>query len=55
MRFKVVVGIMAGLLPILFMSPVVFKLKDVALTAVVVIGLALMIVDLVQSLRSGED
>ena len=35
-----------------FLAPVVVKLKDVALAAVILIGIAMMLVDLWQSLRS---
>ena len=44
----------AAALLIGFVAPVVIKLKDVALIAVVLIGLAMMLVDLWQSLRSKE-
>ncbi|MGE5128426.1 MAG: hypothetical protein ACM3IK_02270 [Sphingomonadaceae bacterium] len=54
MVFKVLAGILAAALLIGFVAPVVIKLKDVALTAVVLIGLAMMLVDLWQSLRSKE-
>ncbi|MEO7500284.1 MAG: hypothetical protein ABI812_01980 [Betaproteobacteria bacterium] len=55
MAFKVLAGIIAALLLILFVSPVVVKLKDVALSAVVLIGLTMMLVDLWQSLQSKDD
>lgn len=54
-KFKIVVGIVAAGLLIVFVAPVVVKLKDVALTTVVLIGLVMMIADLVQTLRLGED
>lgn len=41
----------AGLLAA-FLAPVVLKLQDWALSAVVLAGLVLMLADLVQSLRS---
>ncbi len=43
------------LLLILFISPVVVKLKDVALSVVVLIGMTMMLIDLWQSLRSKDD
>ncbi len=43
----------AGLL-IVFVAPVMIKLKDWALGAVVAIGIAMMLVDLWQSLRSSK-
>jgi len=53
--FKIFAGIVAAALLIIFISPVVIKLKDVALGAVVLIGLAMMITDVVQSLKSKDD
>ena len=55
MIFKVLGSILAAALLILFLGPVVVKLKDVGLTAVVLIGLAMMLVDTWQSLQSAED
>lgn len=55
MVFKVAAGILAAALLVLYISPVVVKLKDVALSCVVFIGLAMMIIDLWQSLRSKEE
>lgn len=52
---KIVAGVLAAALLILYVSPVVIKLKDVALSAVVLIGLAMMLTDLVQSFRSKDD
>lgn len=54
MAFKVVAAIVAAMLLILFVGPVVVKLKDVALTAVALTGLVMMVVDLWQSLKSRE-
>jgi ABC-type branched-subunit amino acid transport system permease subunit len=55
MQFKILGGILAAALLIIFIGPVVLKLKDVALSIVVLIGLGMMLVDLWQSLRSRED
>jgi ABC-type branched-subunit amino acid transport system permease subunit len=55
MLFKIVSGILAAALLIVFIGPVVVKLRDVALSAVVLIGLAMMLTDLWQSLKSKED
>lgn len=55
MNFKIVAGIVAAVLLITFISPVVIKLKDVALSIVVLIGLIMMITDIWHSLRSKED
>jgi tetrahydromethanopterin S-methyltransferase subunit D len=53
--FKIAAGIVAAALLIIFISPVVIKLKDVALGAVVLIGLTMMIIDLWQSFKSKDD
>jgi hypothetical protein len=55
MKIKIVTSILSGAMLILFISPVVVKLKDVALSAVVLIGLAMMLTDLWQSLKSKDD
>lgn len=43
--------LLAAALVVAYLAPVVFKLKDIALTAVVALGLVLMAVDLWQSIR----
>lgn len=55
MTIKIVAGIVAAALLILFVGPVVIKLKDVALGVVVLVGLTMMIVDILQDLRSKDD
>ena len=55
MIFKVLAGVVAVLLMLIYLAPPVYKLKDVELGIVVTIGLVMMLVDLVQSLRSRED
>lgn len=55
MAFKWIAGIVAAALLIAFVSPVVYKLQDLALIAVVVIGIAMMLVDLWQSIRASND
>jgi hypothetical protein len=55
MNFKIVAGIVAMILMLGYLLPPVFKLKDVALGVVILIGLAMMAVDLWQSLQSKED
>ncbi|MDP1537946.1 MAG: hypothetical protein Q8L95_12275 [Burkholderiales bacterium] len=55
MPFKIFAGIVAATLLLVFVGPVVIKLKDLALTVVAAIGLALMFFDLWQSLRSKDD
>jgi ABC-type branched-subunit amino acid transport system permease subunit len=53
--FRILAGIVAASLLIAFIGPVVVKLKDVALSVVVLIGLAMMLADTWQSVRSKED
>jgi predicted membrane channel-forming protein YqfA (hemolysin III family) len=53
--YKIACSILAAVLVILFISPVVVKLKDVALSAVALIGLSLMITDIWYTLREKED
>ncbi len=55
MAFKIVAGIVAAALLILFIGPVVVKLKDAALSGVVLIGLVMMVTDVWQSLKSKDD
>jgi hypothetical protein len=55
LALKILAGILAVFLMLLYLSPVVLKLKDVALTVVVAIGIIMMLVDLWQSLQSKED
>ncbi len=55
MVFKIFAGIVAVVLFAGFVTPYVLKLKDVALAIVIVIGIAMMGVDLWQSFKSKED
>jgi hypothetical protein len=55
MPFKILAGVVAVALMFAYLLPPVLKLKDFALGAVVCIGIGLMLVDLVQSLKSKED
>ena len=52
---KIFAGAVAVVLMIAYLAPVVLKLRDPALTIVVLIGLAMMVVDLWQSLKSKDD
>ena len=54
MAIKLVAAFVAILLVLAYLAQIVLKLKDVALGIVIVIGLALMLVDLVHSLRKGD-
>ena len=55
MAFKIFSAIVAVILFLAFIAPVAVKLKDVALGAVIAIGVTMMLVDLWQSLKSKED
>lgn len=55
MIYKVVAGIVAAALLLAYMAPVVWRLKDVALWVVALIGAVMMLVDLWQSLQSKDD
>ena len=55
MLIKYAFGILAAALVLIYLSPVVLKLKDPALSVVVIAGIGMMLVDLWQSLQSKED
>jgi len=55
MAFKIFAGIVAAALLIVYVSPVVLKLKEISLALVVLIGLTMMIADIWQSLRAKDD
>ncbi len=55
MPIKIFAAIVAVALMLAFVSPVVFKLKDVALGITILIGVVMMLIDLWQSLQSEED
>ena len=52
---KGLAGLVAVILMLGYLLPPVFKLKEVDLAIAIVAGLALMLVDLWQSLKSKED
>jgi hypothetical protein len=52
---KILAGIVAVSLVLIYLSPVVLRLREPALSAVVLIGVVMMLVDLWQSLRSKDD
>ena len=54
MLSKILFGVIGVVLMAVFLLPVVFKLKEISLGIVIVLGLALMIIDMVQSLRSND-
>jgi hypothetical protein len=55
MNYKYVAAVIAAALLIAYVAPVALKLRDVALTGVLLIGVVMMLVDLWQSLRSKGD
>ena len=55
MAFKILAGVVAMVLMIAYLAPPIYKLKDVALGIVIAIGVAMMLVDLWQSLQSKDD
>jgi len=54
MGLKIFSGIVAVALMLAFLLPLVTKLKDVSLAVVILIAMAMMLVDLVQSLKSRD-
>ena len=55
MALKIFAGIVAVALMMAYLLPLVLKLKEVSLVVVIGIALAMVLVDLVQSLKSRED
>lgn len=54
MVLKVVAAIIGALLMLAYMAPVVIRLNELALWAVVAIGAGMMLVDVWQSLRTDK-
>jgi len=55
MNLKILWGVVAVALMLAYLVPLVIKLKEVSLGAVVLIALAMMLVDLLQSLKAKDD
>ena len=55
MAFKIFAALVAVALMLLYLVPPVIKLKDVELGVVILAGLAMMLVDLWQSIQSKDD
>jgi hypothetical protein len=55
MAIKIFAAVLAVVLMLGFLGAVLFKLKDVALTVVALIGVVMMLIDLWQSLQRQED
>ena len=55
MPFKIIASLVAIASLLIFVGPVVVKLKDVSLTVVVLIGVVMMVTDVWQSLKRKDD
>lgn len=55
MPLKIFSAVLAVAMMLAFLTPIVFKLKEISLGVIISIGLAMMMVDLWQSLQSKED
>jgi hypothetical protein len=55
MAVKVISGIVGAALLMIYMAPVVLRLKEISLSVIVLLGLGMMLVDLWQSWQSKED
>jgi len=55
MGIRIFAAIVAIALMLAFLTPVVLKLKDVALGCIILIGIVMMLIDLWQSLQSKEE
>ena len=55
MNSKTVAAVVAVALMLAYLAPMVIKMKDPALTGVIVVGIVVMLVDLWHSLRKPED
>lgn len=53
MPIKIAAAVVAVLLLLAYLLPIAWKLKDVSLWTVILVGIAMMLVDLFQSLRNG--
>jgi len=55
MLIKYISAVIAVVMVVCFLAPPVLKLKDIALGAVILIGIVMMLADLWQSLQKKED
>lgn len=55
MFIKLLAGFVAVVLVLAYLTPLMFKMKDVPLAIVILIGLVAMLADLWQSLGKSED
>lgn len=54
MPVKIVSGVIAATLFIAYLSPFVFKLKEISLGVVIAIGIGMMLTDLWQAIKETE-
>lgn len=54
MPIKIFAAVVAVVMVLSFLVPPVWKLKDIALGVVILIGIVMMLVDLWQSLQQGD-
>ena len=55
MPIKIFAAVVAVVLMTGFVIPVAFKLKEIPLAVMILIGIAMMLIDLVQSLKAKDD
>jgi hypothetical protein len=55
MAIKVVAAVVAVVLLMVYLGAIAAKLKDVALSAIMLVGIAMMLIDLWNSLTGKED
>ncbi len=55
MPLKTVYSVVAAALMLLYLSPVLYRLKELDLTIVVLVGVVMMLLDVWQSLKAKED
>ena len=55
MWIKLITGVLATLLAVIFLSIPIYKLQDPALLAVVALGVLLMVIDLIGKVREKDE
>lgn len=55
MKFKSIAGLVGLILVLAFLAPPVIKLKNIALTLVVLIGVAMAVYECIENLRTKDD
>jgi hypothetical protein len=54
MRLKLVFGVIAVAMVLAFLSPIVFKLNEASLSIIILIGVAMIVYDLWESLQEKD-